>query len=83
MLLTGLKYFSAIAFGPANSRDETEQVRDSMIALPISLLTLYLLAATFMPGWTFEKCISPSAEALMNRSHSVNAITQWGHNNDH
>jgi len=83
MLLTGLKYFSAIAFGPANSRDETGHVRDSMIALPISFLTLYLLAATFMPGWTFEKCISPSAEALMNRSHSVNAITQWGHNNDH
>ena len=68
MLMIGLRFLASLAFNRKPRKSEFHFSGESTVAFPLVLLLLFFAASSAVPGYVFEKMVSPSVTALINRT---------------
>ena len=68
MLMIGLRFLASLAFNRKPRKSEFHFSGESTVAFPLVLLLLFFAASSAVPGYMFEKMVSPSVTALINRT---------------
>ena len=68
ILMIGLRFLASLAFNRKPRKSEFHFSGESTVAFPLVLLLLFFAASSAVPGYVFEKMVSPSVTALINRT---------------
>lgn len=73
MLMIGLRFLASLALVRKPLKSEFHFAGESTVAFPLFFLLMLFAAASAVPGYVFEKMVSPAAAALINRTAQAGA----------
>lgn len=68
MLVTGIRFLVSLMAGGHASSEAYHYTGETTVALPLIILLFLFASASLFPGALFESSVSPSVEALVNRT---------------